>query len=96
MRIVMRQNRFGMFLVTLVVLLLLGAVSVSGYRLKKKENAYLAREAELLSQIEAEKARAEEIEEFKKYTQTKKYVEEEAKDKLGLVYENEIIFKAAP
>ena len=96
MRIVMRQNRFGMFLVTLVVLLLLGAVSVSGYRLKKKENAYLAREAELLSQIEAEKARAEEIEEFKKYTQTKKYVEEEAKDKLGLVYENASISKAAP
>ena len=35
----------------------------------------------------------EEIAEYGKYTQTKKYVEELAKDKLGLVYDGEIIFK---
>ena len=34
-----------------------------------------------------------EIEEFRKYTQTKAYIEEVAKDKLGLVYEGEILFK---
>lgn len=96
MRIVGRQNRFGLFLTVLAVCLLVVAVSVNGYRLRKKEAAYQAREAELLRQIEAEEARAEEIEAFKKYTQTKKYVEEIAKDKLGLVYEGEIIFKAAP
>ena len=37
--------------------------------------------------------REEEIAEYEKYTQTKKYVEEVAKEKLGLVYEGEIIFK---
>ena len=36
----------------------------------------------------------EEIEEFRKYTETKKYVEEVAKERLGLVYEDEILFKA--
>ena len=50
--------------------------------------------AELESQIEAEKDKAEEIEEYGKYVQTKKYAEEVAKEKLGLVYEDEIIFKA--
>ena len=44
--------------------------------------------------MEAENQRALEIEEYGKYTQTKKYVEEVAKDKLGLVYEDEIIFKS--
>ena len=44
-------------------------------------------------QIAAEEQRALEIEEFEKYTHTKKYVEEVARDKLGLVYEGEILFK---
>lgn len=47
----------------------------------------------LQEEIDAEKIRTEEIAEYGKYTQTKKYVEELAKDKLGLVYEGEIIFK---
>ena len=41
----------------------------------------------------SEEARSAEIEEYGKYTQTKKFVEEVAKEKLGLVYEGEIIFK---
>ena len=44
--------------------------------------------------IAEEEKKAEEIEEYGKYVQTKKYAEEVAKDKLGLVYEDEIIFKA--
>ena len=54
---------------------------------------YAAREKALQEQIDAENARTEEIEEYRKYTQTKKYVEEVAKDKLGLVNEGEIIYK---
>ena len=53
----------------------------------------MAREEVLMQAIEAEQARTEEIKEYEKYTQTKKYVEEIAKNKLGLVYEGEIIFK---
>ena len=44
-------------------------------------------------QIEAEKKRTEEIEEFRKYTKTKKYIEDVAREKLGLVYEDEIIIQ---
>ena len=50
--------------------------------------------AELEEQIEEEQARAKEIAELEKYVGTDEYVEEVAKEKLGLVYEDEIIFKA--
>ena len=88
-----RQNRFSMFLVTLVVLMILVVVSVKSSDLKKQQEVYCAKEEQLNKQLTAEKDRTEEIEEYRKYTQTKKYVEEVAKDKLGLVYEDEIIFK---
>ena len=44
-------------------------------------------------QIGAENARTQEIEEYRKCNNAKKYVEEVAKDKLGLVKEGEIIYK---
>ena len=50
--------------------------------------------AELKEKIEDEKARAKEIEELEEYVGTDEYVEDVAKEKLGLVHENEIIFKA--
>ena len=61
--------------------------------LQQKIAGYDTQIASLSAQIDAETARAEEIEEYRKYTQTKAYVEEVAKDKLGLVYEGEILFK---
>ena len=88
-----RQNRLGMLLVTTVVLMMLVVVAVKSIDLREKRAAYAIREEALMQEIEAEEARSEEIAEFEKYTQTKKYVEEVAKEKLGLVYEGEIIFK---
>lgn len=87
------QNRMGMLLVTTVVLMMLLVVAVKSVELREKREAYAVKEEALRQEIEAEEARAEEIEEFEKYTQTKKYVEEVAKEKLGLVYQGEIIFK---
>lgn len=88
-----RQNRMGMLLVTTVVLMMLLVVTVKSVELRQKRETYMAREEALMEEIEAEQARTEEIAEYEKYTQTKKYVEEIAKEKLGLVYEGEIIFK---
>ena len=88
-----RQNKASMILVTIVVMMMLIVVTVKSVELRGKREAYALRESELREEIAAEEARTEEIEEYGKYTQTKKYVEEVAKDKLGLVYEGEIIFK---
>lgn len=88
-----RQNHLAMFLVTMAVLMLLLVVGIKSIGLQKKKRIYAAREIALEQQIAEEEKRAEEIEEFRKYTKTKKYAEEVAKDKLGLVHEGEIIFK---
>ena len=64
------------------------------FQLQQKNQAYQQQEEELLAQISEEEERTQEIEELKKYVQTKKYVEEVAKERLGLVYEDEILFKA--
>lgn len=83
----------GMFLVTVVVLMMLVVVSIKSIELKQKQAEYTARQEQLQAEIDAENERTEEIANLKKYTQTKAYIEEVAKDKLGLVYEGEIIFK---
>ncbi len=88
-----RHNKFGMFLVTMVVAMMLIVVAIKSIELQQKLEAYQEKEQLLLEQIEAEPERTKEIEEYEKYTQTKKYIEEVAKDKLGLVHEDEIIFK---
>lgn len=88
-----RQNKVSVILITIVLVLLIIVVSVGKHNIKEKQAEYSKREAELTEQIEAEKERSEEIEQYGKYTKTKKYAEEVAKEKLGLVNEDEIVFK---
>ena len=80
-------------MVTMIVIVMLVVVAVNNHNLKKKLAGYREREQILTEQLEAEKKRTEEIEEFQKYTKTKKYIEEVAREKLGLVYEDEIIIQ---
>lgn len=87
------ENRFGMTVAMMAILIMTAVVGINSISLKQKEEQYAAREQELVSLIEAEEQRAQELQEFETYTKTKKYAEEIAKDKLGLVYENEIIFQ---
>lgn len=90
-----RRARLVIWGIMLSVLAVFGVTTIGGIQLKQKNRSYQAREEALQEAIAEEEARAAEIEKFEAYTQTKKYVEEVAKDKLGLVYEDEIIFKAS-
>lgn len=87
------QNRAGIVWASIVVLILVAVVSIKSIGLVQKSREYKEKEANLTTQIESEMQRSDEIAEFEKYTQTRKYIEETAKDKLGLVYPGEIIFK---
>ncbi len=87
------QNRLSMVLIIIVVLILTVTVAIRCGEMSQRLDELQAQKEELQQQKDAEEARAEEIEEFRKYTQTAGYVEEVAKEKLGLVYEGEIIFK---
>ena len=88
-----KQNIFAMMLVTLVLLMLIVVVNIRKGELREKQAVYAARQEELQRKIDQEEARSEEIREYEKYTQTQKYIEDMAKEKLGLVYEDEIVFK---
>lgn len=89
-----RHNRPAIFAISIIVGLLLVVISVDSKSLMEKEKTLSQKQEELTAQLEYEENRTEELEEFEKYTKTKKYAEEMAKKKLGLVHDNEIIFKS--
>ena len=93
LRVKKKQNKFSIMLVIIVLIMMMAVVSYNKYSLKQRQEVYLKQEQILLEEIAKEEARSVEIAEYAKYTKTKKFAEEVAKEKLGLVNENEIIFK---
>ena len=89
------QNRFSMFLVSLVVVMIMVAVAIRSVGLQNKIDEKAAELKQLEMLIAEEEKRALEIEEFDKEVKTKGYIENLAREKLGLVYEGEILFKEA-
>ena len=90
----LQKHKRSIVAITAVIILLCGMVIVHGIALKKSNDAYKVQEEELQTQIDAEKERSEEINKLKKYVGTDEYIEEVAREKLGLVKENEILFRA--
>lgn len=87
------SNRGAVWGVSAVVAFLLIGLTVQSKALAEKNRTYEEQVKELEKQIEEEKARTDEIAELEEYMQSQEYVEQIAKDKLGLAYEGEIIFK---
>ena len=81
--------------ILLIVMAVFCVTAIGSLQLKQKNQTYQNREAALEKQIADETERSKEIEDLETYTKTKKYVEDVAKEKLGLVYEDEILFKAS-
>ena len=86
-------NRMALIGITFVVFSLAVIVTVKGASLKDKELEYQIREENLTAQRDKELARSKELEEYRIYVQTKQYIEEVAKQKLGLVNPDEILLK---
>ncbi|MBQ8040163.1 MAG: septum formation initiator family protein [Lachnospiraceae bacterium] len=81
-----------MVLITVVVIVMTIIVGYSVHQLKleKKENQDII--DSLNEQIAEEEKRKEEIEAYKEYVETDEFVEDTAREKLGLVYEDEVVF----
>ncbi len=84
-----------MSVVTFIVVVIVGIFSFRTIGMKREAESYEKELAKLEQQYEDEVDRSRELEEKEKYMQTKKFVEEYAQEKLGLVYDNQIIFKSA-
>lgn len=88
-----RRHSNGMISISLIVLVFLVVMGVQIVKLKEQEKNYAKQESQLKEQLAGETQRAEELSVLEKYMQTTSYIEDVAKNKLGLVYENEIIYK---
>lgn len=86
-------NHLGMFGISLIVLILLSMLMMDSKALKESLAGYEARVEALTQLIEEEKARTEQIKSQKEYMLTDEYAEQVAREKLGLVKKNEIIFQ---
>lgn len=88
-----RQNKFAMVSITFVVCMLFGILLYNGHKLEQRITENDARIAELNTQIAEEEERTEDIFDLKEEMQEEDYIADVAQSKLGLVKENEIIFK---
>ncbi len=86
-------NRMTLVGITLVVVSLAVAVNLRGTSLRAKDMEYQVKEANLIRQVQEEQDRSEELEERRIFVQTKQYIEQVAKEKLGLVNPDEILLK---
>ncbi|NLL00380.1 MAG: septum formation initiator family protein [Clostridiales bacterium] len=90
-----RRNKkgTGTGIIVFVVLCIFGIVAFGKIKLEDKKRQLDITMKNLEAQINKEKERATDIRNLEAYVQTKKYIEQIAREKLGLVYEYEIIFK---
>ena len=87
---VRKKSRTTEFSITVVLCCLVAVLTVKGISLQQKVNANASRLSSLDSQIEEEKQRTDDITALKEYMQTD---EKTAREKLGMVKDNEILFK---
>lgn len=87
-----KQNLTRMTLLAVVLFLIVG-MGFAMKNLSDKAASYAAREAELESLIAAEEGRAYEYKEMSKLRQTLRYIEILAREKLNLVFPDEILVK---
>ncbi len=87
-------SRIGMMVIAVIVTLLLVSMLVMSVGVNRKIKAYAAANEQLETEILEEMERSAEIEKLPEYIQSDEYIERVAREKFGLVYPGEIIFKA--
>lgn len=80
----------GIIILTVVIC---GAIFLAARNIEKKNAEYDAQIALLTQQIADEEERKAELEYYSVYITTKQFIEEFAREKLGLVFEDELIFR---
>lgn len=88
-----KKRRTGLRLIAAMVLFICGIVIFKRQDLEKEYNSKLLKKEALDRQIENENSVAKDLEEKKAYMHTKKFVEDVAREALGLVYKDEVLFQ---
>ena len=87
-------NRFGMAVVAVVVCVLIAVMLMRSHSLKQKISTYRDTNQKLSQAIDEEMGRAEELQKLPDYVKSDAFIEKTAREKFGLAYENEIVFRA--
>ena len=86
------ENRLSIVFITMVVVSMAIVLGVKVRSIKKELANREAYNQKIVKELESESERAKELDE-KKYVQTDSYIIEMAREKLGLVFPNEIAIK---
>ena len=91
-----RRKRTGAvrkILYYIFVVIFLVVISINKFMLDDRLIQVKAKNEAVKHQLEDEKKRTEELENLKLDIKSKKFIEETAREKFGLTYENEIVFE---
>lgn len=88
------SHRRSLIFITLGVLLLCSVLIYKTVSLNEQATKYQASIEKYEKDMEDLEQEKEELEDLKEYVQSDAYVEDMAREKLGLVYEDEVIFEA--
>lgn len=89
-----QSNKLISTAIVCIVIALCFVVHQKSESLQKENDLYQAQLETLQEQLDAENSRTEDLDEYSKYVKTKQFIEEVARDKLGLIYKDEKVFKA--
>lgn len=88
-----KTDKTAFLSVAIIVLVLVAVLSVRCFGLYQKNQEYIAKEQELNDELTDETERSEELDEYEKYVGSDEYVIEMAREKLGLVFRGETVFR---
>ena len=87
------DNRVGKICIGIILFVFVAVMTVQINKVYQKDQEKIAEEQELREQLQYELERQEELKEYQEYIKSSEYVEDIAESKLGLLYENQIIFR---
>lgn len=89
-----KKKSTGLGLIFVMVFLIGGLLMIKKQDLNQRQILVYSRMEELEEALEEEQEISKALEEQEVYMETRKFIEEIARDKFGLVYEDEYVFKA--
>lgn len=87
------KRKNGLKIIAVAVLVLFGVITYSQIQLQEEKRALEKQKSELEEQLQTEKERSAELEDQRAYMQTVRYIEDIAREVLGLVYPEDTIMR---
>lgn len=88
-----RGKNFLTRLVLCAIIIMAAVLSVKSISLQRKKAANEEKIAQLESDLASEEARSAELDDYEEYVGTDEYIEQVAKDRLGLAYPDEKLLR---